>query len=31
MKIENISFERVEDFRYLGPTFKNQNSFSGRN
>ena len=26
MKIGNSNFERVEDFKYLGPTFTNQNS-----
>jgi hypothetical protein len=26
MKTDNISFERVEDFKYLGTTFTNQNS-----
>jgi hypothetical protein len=26
MKIDNSSFERVEDLKYLGPTFTNQNS-----
>ena len=26
MKTDNSTFERVEDFKYLGPTFTNQNS-----
>ena len=26
MKTDNSSFERVEDFKYLGKTLKNQNS-----
>jgi len=26
MKIDNSSFERVEEFKYLGPTLTNQNS-----
>jgi hypothetical protein len=29
MKIDNSSFERVEDFKYLGTTLTNQNSIQG--
>ena len=29
MKIDNRSFERVEEFKYLRTTLTNQNSFSG--
>jgi hypothetical protein len=29
MKTDNSSFERVEEFKYLGTTSTNQNSFSG--
>jgi len=27
IKIENSSFERLEDFKYLGKTLTNQNTF----
>jgi len=30
MKIDNSSFERVEEFRYLGTTLTNQSSIQGR-
>ena len=29
MKVDNISIERVEEFKYLGTTLTNQNSIQG--
>jgi hypothetical protein len=31
IKIDNISFERLEEFRFLGKTFTNQNSIQEEN
>jgi len=31
IKTDNSSFERVEEFKYLGRVFTNQNSIPGRN
>jgi hypothetical protein len=31
IEIDSISFEKVEQFKYLGTNLTNQNSYSGRN